>query len=130
MGRTRHWVAAGTLGLALLGGETALAVDPVVEAVRATRASDAGTWRFEVTLRHPDTGWSHYADGWEILAPDGTRLGFRELAHPHVEEQPFTRSLGAVQVPAGLTHVQVRARCSRDGWAGAAVTVALPHAPL
>jgi hypothetical protein len=28
-----------------------------------------------------------------VRAPDGTRLGIRDHLHPHVEEQPFTRSL-------------------------------------
>ena len=23
-----------------------------------------GTWTFDVTIGHPDTGWDHYADGW------------------------------------------------------------------
>ena len=32
----------------------------------------------------------------------------RVLYHPHVNEQPFTRSLGNVRVPAGVTSVIVR----------------------
>jgi hypothetical protein len=96
---------------------------PVVEAVRMVPEGLA--WRFDVTISHADTGWDHYADGWEILAPDGTRLGYRELLHPHESEQPFTRSLGDVAVPAGLDQVQVRAHDSIHGW-GAPVTVTLP----
>ena len=88
----------------------ALADPPVVEAVLV----EAG--RVHVTLSHPDTGWEHYADGWEVLDAAGNRLGVRELLHPHVEEQPFTRSL-TVRLPEGLGHVQLRARCSVDGWA-------------
>jgi hypothetical protein len=94
---------------ALLAGP-ALADGPVVEAVSVDGD------RFSVTLSHPDTGWDHYADGWEVLDADGNSLGIRELAHPHVAEQPFTRSLGGVQIPDGVTTVYVRARCNVDGW--------------
>ncbi len=72
--------------------------------------------RVSVTLSHPDTGWDHYADGWEVLDADGNSLGVRVLAHPHVTEQPFTRSLGGVQIPDGATSVFVRTRCNVDGW--------------
>lgn len=88
----------------------ALADAPVVEDVKVDGD------RVSVTLSHPDTGWDHYADGWEVLDADGNSLGIRELAHPHVDEQPFTRSLGGVQIPAGATSVFVRARCNVDGW--------------
>jgi len=101
-----------------------LADPPEIVAVAATRQGDA--WRFDVTLRHPDTGWDHYADGWEVLAADGTRLGLRELVHPHVNEQPFTRSLGGVAIPTGTGQVTIRARCNVDGWAAETVTVDLP----
>lgn len=92
----------------------ALADPPVIEEV--TAAQNGQSWRFNVTIRHPDTGWDHYADGWEIRGPDGALLGERPLAHPHVDEQPFTRSLGNVVIPEGITEVTIRARCSRDGW--------------
>ena len=85
----------------------------------------AGTWRFSVTVSHPDTGWEHYADRWEVVAPDGRVLGTRVLLHPHVEEQPFTRSLGGVTVPGDLSEVIVRAHCSVDGDGGQSVTVTL-----
>lgn len=73
-------------------------------------------WRVSVTMSHPDTGWDHYADGWEVLDRDGTRLGFRKLMHPHVEEQPFTRSLSGVVIPDGTREVFVRPRCTQHGW--------------
>lgn len=65
-------------------------------------------------LAHPDTGWDHYADGWRIEAEDGTVIGTRELLHPHVEEQPFTRSLTVDDLPDGLLFI--RGKCSVDGW--------------
>jgi hypothetical protein len=78
----------------------------VVDA-RATRAAD-GSYGFDVTLRHEDEGWDHYADAWDVVAPDGTVLGTRVLYHPHVDEQPFTRSLSGVKVPAGVGEVTIR----------------------
>lgn len=91
--------------------------DPIL--VKAVRADPSGdSWNFSVTLLHPDTGWDHFADGWEVQSPDGAVLGHRTLAHPHESEQPFTRSLGGVEVPTGIDHVIIRAHCSVDGWAG------------
>lgn len=113
-----------TLTLALLAAP-ALADPPEIVAAEA-RAS-AGGWEFAVTLRHPDTGWEHYADGWAVHAPDGRLLGLRELVHPHETEQPFTRSLAGVAVPEDLAEVEIRARCNIDGWAAAGFRLALPR---
>jgi len=82
-------------------------------------------WRFSVTLSHPDTGWEHFADGWDVLDAAGNVLGSRELMHPHVTTQPFTRSLSNVYVADGIRQVFVRARCSRDGWASELFEVTL-----
>ncbi len=76
------------------------------------------TCRFEVTLAHADTGWDHYADQWRVLDGDGNVLGVRTLAHPHVNEQPFTRSLDGVKIPAGVERVFVDARDSVHGRSG------------
>ena len=99
--------------------------DPVtINRVEATQTGT--TWRFDVTVTHPDTGWDHYADGWRVLDMEGNELGLRVLYHPHVDEQPFTRSLSGVVIPAGLTQVQIEARCSVDGWT-TRMTVDLPQ---
>ena len=89
------------------------------------RPEAGGAWRFSVTVAHADTGWDHYADRWEVLAPDGTVLGTRVLLHPHENEQPFTRSLGGVQVPAGVTRLTLRAHDSVHGLGGQEVTIEL-----
>ena len=99
---------------ALLAGP-ALADDPVIENVTASPSGN--TWRFDVTVSHPETGWDDYADGWRVLSMDGTELGMRVLHHPHENEQPFTRSLSGVAIPAGTSQVQVQARTNVDGWA-------------
>ncbi|GAA6193310.1 hypothetical protein NBRC116597_32310 [Phaeobacter sp. NW0010-22] len=101
----------------------AFADAPVIENVTA-RESGSG-WRFDVTLSHPDTGWDHYADGWRVLDMQGNELGLRVLAHPHEHEQPFTRSLSGVTLPAGTTQVQIQSRCIVDGWSDETVTVTL-----
>lgn len=101
----------------ILGACPAHADSPDILAAEATKASD-GRWTISVTISHPDTGWDHFADGWEVLDPQGRRLGLRPLAHPHVDEQPFTRSLSGIVIPDGTDHVEIRARCSMDGWSG------------
>jgi len=97
-----------------------------VEIVNVAASESGGAWRFDVTLRHDDTGWEHYADGWEVLASDGASLGMRVLVHPHVNEQPFTRSLGGVVIPEGITEVIIRARDNVDGWTAETYAFTLP----
>jgi hypothetical protein len=94
--------------------------------VEVSRSGD-GSWRFDVTVRHADTGWDHYADAFEVVAPDGTVLATRTLLHPHVDEQPFTRSLSGVAIPGGTAEITVRAHDKVDGYGGAEMTVTLPE---
>ena len=67
---------------------------------------------FNVTVRHSDKGWDHYANRWEVLTPDGNIIAVRVLRHPHIHEQPFTRSLSQVTVPMDLKRVKIRAHDS------------------
>ncbi len=99
--------------------------------VRALQARD-GSWTFYVTVEHPDTGWEDYADGWDVVTPDGTVLKpdpdspfTRLLLHPHEAEQPFTRSQSGIVIPEGVTQVQVRAHDLADGFGGREVLVDL-----
>ena len=105
---------------------TAAAGEAGVLDVAVTPQGD-GTWRFDVTVRHADTGWDHYADAWDVVAPDGTVLGTRTLLHPHVDEQPFTRSLTGVHIPDGIAEVTVRARDSVHGYGAKELTIPLPR---
>jgi len=93
----------------------------------AVRQTASRIFHFDVTVRHDDTGWDHYADKWEVLAPDGTVVGTRTLYHPHVDEQPFTRSLSEVEVAETISEVTVRAHDSLHDYGGKTVTVELPH---
>jgi hypothetical protein len=99
--------------------------------VKATQ-SDSGTWRFDVTVRHNDEGWDHYADGWDVVLPDGTVLKTnpddeftRVLLHPHENEQPFTRSQAGLEIPEDVTDVTVRAHCNAHAFGGRDVIVDL-----
>ncbi|KPQ06381.1 MAG: hypothetical protein HLUCCA12_10345 [Rhodobacteraceae bacterium HLUCCA12] len=85
-----------------------------------------GRFSFAVTVESDDTGWDRYADRWEILDPQGSVLGTRELHHPHVDEQPFTRSLSDVEIPADIESVTIRAHDSVDGFSGESLSVDLP----
>ena len=96
----------GVLG-AFWAGDAAAGKASVVKATASKSAN--GTYSFSATVAHADSGWKHYADRFEILTADGKVLGTRVLYHPHVDEQPFTRGLGNVKIPAGITSVIVRA---------------------
>lgn len=102
----------------------AVAGEATVEDARATRSAN-GTVRFDVTVRHTDEGWQHYANAFIVTAPDGTVLATRKLLHPHVDEQPFTRSLSGVAVPQGVGSVRIHAVDNVHG-AGPPREVVLP----
>lgn len=118
-----------TLLLALgvmLAGAGALAGEADVIDARVTLRG-GGVFDFDVTIRSNDLGWDHYADAFEVLAPDGTLLGKRVLLHPHETEQPFTRDLHGVAIPDGVQEVTIRAHHKPAGYDGATLTVALPR---
>jgi hypothetical protein len=113
------WGTAGLMPASAVAGEA-----DVVDA-RVTRQSD-GTYSFEVSVRHDDTGWDHYADAWQVVGPDGTVLATRVLLHPHETEQPFTRSLVGAAIPEGIRAVTLRAHDKVHGYGGITVEVELP----
>ena len=82
--------------------------------------------RFGVSVLHGDTGWDHYADQWDVLDENGNVLASRVLHHPHVGEQPFTRSLSGVKIPAGVKSVTLRAHDSEHEFGGKELTITLP----
>ena len=119
--------------LLIVFGAIFLAYLPVIQAGEAdvvkVDAKKAGnsTYHFNVTVSHADTGWDHYANKWDVLALDGTVLGTRTLHHPHVDEQPFTRSLSGVVIPARVKTVTVRAHDSVHKYGGKVISVDLPN---
>lgn len=88
--------------------------------------NSAGAYEFNVTVQHTDEGWNHYADKWEVIDDQGTVLATRVLAHPHVNEQPFTRGLSGVKLPGKMATVTVRAHDSVHGYGGRTMTIDLP----
>ncbi|MGB7431792.1 MAG: hypothetical protein WA921_04910 [Ahrensia sp.] len=97
-----------------------------IVAAEARQSAD-GTWSFDVTVAHADEGWDHYADAFDVLSMDGETLGQRILAHPHVNEQPFTRSLRGVVIDEQITQVKIVARDSVHAYGGAEMIVDLPR---
>jgi len=73
-------------------------------------------WSVAVTLRHNDQGWDHFADRWQIVDQDNNILGTSILLHPHVHEQPFTRSLNSVSIPTYTQQLFIEARDNTHGW--------------
>ena len=111
--------------------EQSSAANADVTFVRAVQAAD-GTWTFHVTVEHPDTGWEDYANGWDVVTPDGNVVTqdagddfTRLLLHPHVEEQPFTRSQSGLELPPGISEVTIRAHDLVDGFGGREIIVDL-----
>ncbi len=98
--------------------------DAAITDVKITALGD-GNYQVSVTLLHADTGWDHYANRWDVLDEQGNLLGSRELLHPHVNEQPFTRSL-RVAIPDSVKTVTIVASDSVHGDNEETVTVEVP----
>ena len=76
---------------------------------------EANNYNFSVTIESPDTGCDQYADWWEVFKQDGTLVYRRILGHSHVDEQPFTRSGGTVDVGPD-EFIYVRAHMNNLGY--------------
>jgi len=120
--RTMKTLVAGiALGLSM----TLFAGEADVVGGKITALGD-GRFRVDATVMHGDTGWDHYADRWDVLAPDGSVLGSRVLAHPHENEQPFTRSL-TLTISADVAEITLQANDSVHELGGKTFTLAVPH---
>jgi len=89
--------------------------DVEIVSAKLNKNSD-DTWNVDVTLKHEDEGWDHYADNWRIVDSKGNILGDRVLYHPHVNEQPFTRSLSNIMISKGVRTVYIEAHDKVHGW--------------
>lgn len=117
------------LGMALFFGSavfSAVAGEPSVLDATA-RANINGTYAVSATIFHKDEGWKHYADKFDVLDENGQILATRILYHPHVDEQPFTRSISNVAVPVGTTSVVIRAHDLVHGYGKRTFTLQLPR---
>jgi len=118
----------GAIGLVLVacggtgGSEPATGSDLCADVVAVTfDVGSDGTGTIAVTVESDDLGWEAYADRWEVVVA-GDVVGTRVLTHPHVEEQPFTRSLRVVGLPTG-DPVTIRAHHSTGGFCGTELVV-------
>lgn len=119
----------------ILWGALAVLLCLIPGPLRAGEADvlDVKVWKekdgysFEVSVSHADEGWDHYADLWDISTPGGDVLGTRVLLHPHVGEQPFTRSLSGIRIPDSISRVVVRAHDKVHGYGGREMEVELPE---
>lgn len=127
MSGLRIGLKAGLFALLVFGflaaGKVAADVADIVDGKIV--ALGEGRYRIDATVEHADTGWDHYADRWDVLDENGNVLGVRELAHPHVDEQPFTRSL-TLTIPEGVKKVILRANDSVHGLGGELFELAVP----
>jgi len=87
-----------------------------VRIIKAELESYSGKWTVRVTLKHEDKGWKHYADGWRIVDEKGTLIATRTLHHPHDKEQPFTRNLSGINIPASTSIIFIEAHDKQHGW--------------
>lgn len=111
----------------LLSSSGVLAGDANVLAVKVDPLGER-QYRIAVTLSHKDTGWDHYANAWLIFDEDGKEIGERVLHHPHVNEQPFTRSL-TLTIPEPVRLITIKGQDSVHGTDGKMMVVELPASP-
>ena len=98
--------------LLLMMGLPIWAQPPVIVKAEAMLKSNQ-LFDIAVTLRHPDTGWDHYASEWVIIADDEIEIAKRTLYHPHVNEQPFTRYVRDINIPTDLKSLKIYAQCNK-----------------
>jgi hypothetical protein len=89
-------------------------------------ASGGNVFDFDVTLSSPYDSPQRYADGFRVTDTAGKVFGERKLWHDHASEQPFTRDLYGVTIPAMVRRVVIQARDQRHGYGGKSVSIPLP----
>ena len=87
--------------------------------VNVEATGEANNYTFAVTVSSPDTGCNRYADWWEVVTPEGELIYRRVLLHSHVDEQPFERTGGQVNITPEQP-VIVRVHMSPDGYSNSA----------
>jgi len=106
---------------------TVQASEATVVAVEMTEQAPQ-SWQVAVSVLHDDSGWEHYADKWRVLDEQGLVLAERILLHPHIEEQPFTRSLDVVEIPKTTAVVYIEVHDTKSAWASQRVELDLSQA--
>lgn len=102
----------------------ALADAPQVVSGEIVKTGD--NWTVLVVLSHEDSGWDHFASGFEVDMPDGTRIAYKELTRPHTDSTRIEASLAGLTIPPGTDRVMIRTRCSLVGWSAEPYAVPVP----
>jgi hypothetical protein len=89
-------------------------------------ASGNNRFDFDVTISSPYDSPQRYADAFRVLSMAGQPWGERKLLHDHADEQPFTRELYGVSIPAGVRTVVIQARDQKYGYGGRTMQAILP----
>jgi hypothetical protein len=127
----RHFIAL--IALTAITTGTTWAQTPAKDAQRfpdvvtaKVKAMGNSTFDFDVTVSSPYDTPQRYADAFRVTTVDGKPLGERVLFHDHRDEQPFTRDLYGVKIPAGIRKVLIQARDQKHGYGGKQIEVSLP----
>lgn len=87
----------------------------LAEVLSVSISGSANAYTFNVEVKSPDTGCDQYANWWEVLDTNGELKYRRILAHSHVNEQPFKRSGGAINIAEDEV-VWIRAHMNNTGY--------------
>lgn len=93
---------------------------PAAEVLSVEITGFEGDYTFSVEIKSPDTGCDQYADWWEVVSLDTVLLYRRILTHSHVNEQPFKRPGGPVNVKADQSII-IRAHMNNSGYGSQAL---------
>ena len=126
-------LATFAIALAVAGASMAMAESaglrvqkfPDVVEVRVHARSDS-RFDFDATISSPYDTPQRYADGFRVMNAEGIQYGERNLLHDHANQQPFTRDLYGVAIPAGIKTVIIQARDKQYGYGGKTLQVTLP----
>jgi ABC-type oligopeptide transport system substrate-binding subunit len=94
--------------------------------VGAEATKDGETWTFALTVVSDDISATEFGDSWELRTLDGDVLATRVLAHEHINEQPFTRSMSGIVIPDGVKTVIGVAHHNVGGYCGETLEIQLP----
>jgi len=103
------------------GQQTDINESDVAQIRSVSVQGESNDYTFSVEVKSPDTGCQQYADWWEVVDMDGNLIYRRILLHSHVNEQPFTRSGGPVDI-SNTRRVIVRAHMNNTGYSSAVMT--------